>query len=142
MDDILVTCQKIINVPGGDVMHVMKQNEIGYEGFGEAYFSKIESGVIKAWKRHKKMTLNLIVPLGRIKFVLYDNRLIKKIKIHTYELSINNYVRLTVPPMVWIGFQGLAKHTSFLLNIADIKHDPEEMEKIYINDINYNWDKE
>ena len=52
----------------------MKETSAGYAGFGEAYFSQVDKGAIKAWKRHKKMTLNLLVPVGEIKFVLFDDR--------------------------------------------------------------------
>ena len=40
--------------------------------FGEIYFSNINSLCIKAWKKHKIMTLNLIVPIGKVRFVFHD----------------------------------------------------------------------
>ena len=63
IDDILVTSLKRIEVKGGDVLHAM--NDIQVSGFvlGEAYFSFVEPSFIKAWKRHKEMTLNLVVPI-------------------------------------------------------------------------------
>ena len=67
---LLLTPLKIIPVPGGDVLHAMKYSDKGFTGFGEAYFSTIEPGIIKAWKRHRKMTLNLIVPFGAIRFTV------------------------------------------------------------------------
>ena len=63
----------IIDTNGGDVMHAMKKSDEGYSGFGEAYFSKIEPASIKGWKRHTNMVLNLIVPIGSVRFVLYDD---------------------------------------------------------------------
>ena len=50
---------KIIDVPLGNVMHALKNEETSYKGFGEAYFSTVECGMTKAWKRHRKMTVNL-----------------------------------------------------------------------------------
>ena len=39
------------------------------------YFGvNIESGVVKAWKRHRQMTLNLVVSVGVIRFVMFDDR--------------------------------------------------------------------
>ena len=61
IDGVLLTPLKVINVLEGDVLHGMKCSDTGYSGFGEAYFSTIEPGMVKAWKRHHKMTLNLIV---------------------------------------------------------------------------------
>ena len=138
-----LTPLKIIDVSGGDVMHALKASDHGFVDFGEAYFSMIEPKVIKAWKRHQVMTLNLIVPIGKIRFVIYDDR-IGSTSSHRFQeitLSKENYLRLTVPPMVWIGFQGIASDTNMLLNIADIEHRPDEVDRVAINEINYEWDR-
>ena len=54
-------------------------------------------------------------------------------------ISRDNYCRLTVPPMVWIGFQGISDNGSMLLNIADIEHNPHEVDKKNIEQIEFNW---
>jgi dTDP-4-dehydrorhamnose 3,5-epimerase len=141
IDGVLLTPLKVINVPGGDILHSMKCSDPGYSGFGEAYFSMIKPSMVKAWKRHRKMTLNLIVPVGKVRFVIYDDRQNSESgkKFLEVVLSRNNYYRLTIPPMVWIGFQGMDKYTSMLLNIADIEHTPEEADRKEMNEIKYNW---
>ena len=53
-------------------MHVLKSSDRGFEKFGEAYFSCINSCAVKAWKKHTLMTLNLVVPIGKVKFVFHD----------------------------------------------------------------------
>jgi len=140
IEGVIVTRLDIIDTPGGNVMHAMKETGVGYAGFGEAYFSKVSKGSIKAWKRHKKMTLNLIVPVGKIKFVLFDDRDMSNTRLQEVTISMDNYCRLTVPPMVWIGFQGLLNGESMLLNIANIEHDPDEVDRLGINKINYDWE--
>ena len=137
--DVLITKLDVIDAPGGNVMHGMKETSIGYSGFGEAYFSQVDKGIIKAWKRHKNMTLNLIVPVGKIKFVLFDDRDESNVRFQEIIISRDNYCRLTVPPMVWMGFQGLSSEKSMLLNIANIEHDPGEVDRLEIDKINYNW---
>ena len=74
IEGLMVTRLNIIGVDGGDVLHAMKSFEHGYDGFGEAYFSTIESGIIKGWKRHREMVLNLVVPIGAVRFVAFDDR--------------------------------------------------------------------
>ncbi len=137
-----LTPLSIVSMENGDVLHAMKTGDVGYEDFGEAYFSCIKFGAVKAWKRHREMTLNIVVPVGKIRFVMYDDRdeSKSKNKLNEVILSRNNYCRLTIPPMIWVGFQGLAKETSMLLNIASIKHDPDESDKKEIKEINANWD--
>lgn len=131
----------IIDTAGGNVMHAMKSSSIGYTGFAEAYFSQIKFGSIKAWKRHNRMTLNLIVPIGKIKFVLFDNRRGLSGQFQEFTLSREEYCRLTVPPKIWVGFQGLSNNESMLMNIADIEHNPLEVDRLDIKEIKYNWSK-
>jgi dTDP-4-dehydrorhamnose 3,5-epimerase len=135
---VLITYLDVIDTPGGNVMHGMKKTSTGYVGFGEAYFSQINDGAIKAWKRHREMTLNLIVPVGKIKFVLFDDTNSTG-QFQEIIVSKSNYCRLTVPPMVWVGFQGLSSNGSVLLNIADIEHNPNEVDRLEIEKINYDW---
>jgi len=137
--DVLVTKLTIVETVGGNVMHAMKESSVGYKSFGEAYFSQVANGAIKAWKRHKKMTLNLVVPVGKIKFVLFDDRKISNTQFQEVVISKSEYCRLTVPPMIWIGFQGLLDGNSMLLNIANIEHDPNEVDRKEIDKINYDW---
>ena len=142
INGVLHTPLKVIDVPGGDVLHGIKINDIGYKNFGEAYFTTIEPGAIKAWKRHRQMTLNLIVPIGEVRFVMYDSRQYSESNGKYCEIEINrvkNYSRLTVPPMVWVGFKGLGKNISLILNIADIQHDPQESDNLDMDNIAYNW---
>lgn len=141
IEGVFLTQLDIIDVPRGEVLHAMKKNDCGYVGFGEAYFSRIASGAVKAWKKHKLMTLNLVVCSGSVKFVVYDNRAVSPSCGSFYEatLSHENYCRLTVPPMVWMGFQGVGDETSMLLNIADLAHCSEELDRLDISEINYDW---
>jgi len=134
-----ITPLNIIQTAGGDVMHAMKKSDTGFIQFGEAYFSNIEYHAVKAWKRHHSMTLNLVVPVGRVKFVILDDRMQEKPELQEVIISMDNYCRITIPPMVWLGFQGLSKGNSVLLNIADMEHDPEEVDRKTITQIDYDW---
>tara|TARA_B110000008_G_C16977982_1_gene566925 strand:- start:8374 stop:8808 length:435 start_codon:yes stop_codon:yes gene_type:complete len=137
--DVVVTDLDVIDTPGGNVMHAIKNTSNGFKGFGEAYFSCIDNGAIKAWKRHKNMTLNLIVPVGKVKFVLFDDRDQSNVQFQEIILSRHSYSRLTVPPMIWIGFKGLLENGSMLLNVANIEHNPYEVDRLEIDKINYDW---
>lgn len=142
IEGVFLTPLKVIEVQGGNVLHALKNNDVGYSGFGEAYFSSIQSGAIKAWKRHHRMTLNLVVPIGSIRFVIYDPRVGSKSYGNFSEvvLSKKNYCRLTVPPLLWMGFQGVDSNESVLLNIANIAHSPVEADRKELSEIKYNWE--
>jgi len=136
VSEIIVTKLQNIDVSGGNVFHGMKSSDKGYIDFGEAYFSFIEVGYIKAWKKHVKMTLNLIVPIGKVKFVFIDSFGDSRCEI----IGADCYSRLTVPPGIWFGFEGIFSPKSLILNIADIQHDPNEIKRMNIDEISYKWE--
>jgi len=137
LDDITINPLKRIGTVGGDVLHALKKTDPGFFGFGELYFSLIEQGAIKAWKCHKKMTLNLVVPIGEIQFVFHSA--LKGKDFRTEKIGEKRYVRLTVPPGIWFGFQGIAPNKSLLANLADRPHDPGEVLKKEEFEFSYNW---
>ena len=137
--DILLTPLPRINTQGGDVLHVMKQSDAGYAGFGEAYFSWVAAGAVKAWKRHTQMTMNVVVPVGQVRFVFCCVNADGFEEFRVEEIGEERYARLTVPPGIWFGFQGLHTPKNLLLNIANIPHDPNELERLSLTDINYDW---
>ena len=73
LDEIRITSLQRIQVPGGDVLHAIKMSDPSFTGFGEAYFSIVHQGTIKAWKRHRKMTLNLVLQLNERWTVCLDD---------------------------------------------------------------------
>ena len=139
INDVIITPLDTITTPNGDVLHAMKNDSNGFAGFGEAYFSEIQPKTIKAWKRHRKMILNLIVPEGKVKFVMFDDRQMNDSEFFEVIISRENYCRLTIPPMIWMGFQGLSDGISVLLNIANIEHNADEVDKKKIEEIKFNW---
>jgi dTDP-4-dehydrorhamnose 3,5-epimerase len=136
LNDILITPLARIPTAGGDVLHAMKKDDRGCVGFGEAYLSLVTAEAVKAWKRHTRMTMNVLVPEGRVKFVFW---LDTDDKYRVEEIGADRYVRLTVPPGIWFGFQGLASPHSLVLNIASIPHDPNEVERRAPLEINFDW---
>lgn len=139
---VILTPLKVIHNPKGEIFHGIKKSDKGYAGFGEAYFSTIKGGQIKGWNRHKIMTLNLIVPKGKVKFVIVaiNKQSLNKDNIFEVELSSANYQRLTIPPGLWVAFKSKTKDTSIVLNIADMEHDSTEVDRLDLDQINYNWD--
>lgn len=142
IDGVTLTPLKIIKGEKGDVMHALKVDEKSFKSFGEAYFSTVNYQQIKGWKKHHQMTLNIIVPFGKIKFVIFDDRLNSKTHNCFYEviLSPQNYFRLTVEPGLWMAFKGMEQNINLLLNIASIPHNPSEAENLALESFNYlNW---
>ena len=144
IEGLILTPLKKIHHPKGDILHCLKKSDAEYSSFGEAYFSTINNGEIKGWNKHKMMTLNLIVPFGEVTFVIYDKRESSRSKGKFFKVTLSqaNYQRLTVPPGLWLAFKGKSKDINLILNIADMEHDPDEIEKMDLNKFPYNFDSD
>jgi dTDP-4-dehydrorhamnose 3,5-epimerase len=139
LEDIILTPLTKIQVMGGNVLRAIKAGDTGYCGFGEAYFSEINAGSIKAWKRHTKMVMNLIVPIGQVRFIFFIENHDIAGSFKTFEIGENNYARISVPPGLWFAMQGLGLSKSLILNIGNIEHDPNEVEKKLLDEIKFEW---
>lgn len=126
----------IIKNPKGDILLGLKKNDNEYIDFNELYFSKINNNKVKAWKIHKKATMNIIVPYGKIKFVIYDktNR-----AFFSEIIGKDNYKLLTIYPKVYFGFKGLSKPFSFLANVSNYINDPNEYDNLEQDFFDYDW---
>jgi dTDP-4-dehydrorhamnose 3,5-epimerase len=135
---------KIIEDERGAVLHMLRCDHPVFSGFGEVYFSEVKANVIKGWKLHKEMTQRFSVPVGRVKFVVYDNRETSKTFgcFSEYELGRpDDYQLLIVPAGVWYGFKGLGHDVSLIANCADRPHSLDECEHKDLKDkeICYQW---
>ncbi len=135
MVDVILTPLKQICHPQGDIFHALKKTDVGFFDFGEAYFSTINKGEIKGWKKHHDMILNLVVPVGAIKFAIYENDFSDY-----YEVTLSrfNYQRLTVASNLWVAFKGIDEN-NMLLNIANIVHDPLESTNCELESVKHEW---
>lgn len=134
-----VTTLRRIPTPGGDVFHAMKVVDLGFAGFGEAYFTSIDEGSVKGWKRHNLMTMNLVVPSGRIQISVRGD---EGAPVGDYQLGPDDpahYIRLTVPPKLWVAFGGLGAGVNLMLNIANMPHDPTEADNVAIDTFPWVW---
>ncbi len=133
-----------IPVPKGDVLHAIKASDPTYAGFGEAYFTMIDRGAVKGWKRHNRMVMNLVAPMGAVRFVVHDPRQPDGApeRFRSFVLSpdsADRYGRLTVAPGLWLAFQGVGLGPNLILNFASIAHDPQEADNAALEDIVWDW---
>lgn len=128
IDGVVVTPLKRIEDARGAVLHMLRADAPHFAGFGEIYYSVVNRGVVKGWKRHTRMTLSLTVPFGGVRLGLIDGRPDSPTHGVSQIVVIDpaHYVLVTVPPGVWSAFQGLTEPPAVLANCANILHDPAE----------------
>lgn len=124
IDKIKFYKKKVINHSKGNVMHYIKKNDKNYIKFGEVYFSWIKKNKVKGWKFHKKMHMNLTVPVGEVQFTFFDANFKKK---QILILGEKKFGTLYVPPNIWFSFKNVHKHKdSLLVNFSSILHSKSE----------------
>lgn len=144
IEGVVVQQLRRIKDERGAVMHMLRADSPLFTGFGEMYFSIVNPGAVKAWKRHLKMTQHFAVPVGSIRLVLYDNR--KGSSTHgdleVIDIGEDNYSLVRIPPLVWYGFKGASSIAALVANCTDMVHDSGEVERMECLDrrIPYDWD--
>ncbi|MDA9985676.1 dTDP-4-dehydrorhamnose 3,5-epimerase family protein [Alphaproteobacteria bacterium] len=143
INGVILTPLRQIFDERGKVMHMLREDSPVFSRFGEIYFSCTHPDVVKAWHLHREMTLNYAVIHGQIKFVLYDDRPNSPTCGEIQELFISpeNYMLVTVPPMIWNGFKCVGGTTSIVANCATLPHRSEELVRRPPTDasIPYDW---
>lgn len=109
----------------------------------EVYLSTINSKAVKAWHRHKRMTLRYVCVNGAVRVGMYDDRpgSVTEGSSMTVLLSDGGsplhygFSVLVIPPMVWNGFcSSLPDKPATILNLPNQAHDPDEIERIHPRD--------
>jgi|SRR3989338_1140269 len=143
IEGVIITQMNRIPDERGAIYHMMKNNDHVFTQFGETYGSWVHPGAIKAWHVHKIMTLNYVVPVGKIKLVLCDLRPNSPTKGQIMEIFLGkeNYARVTIPPGIANGFKGIGNEDSLVINIPTHAYTPGEMERMdpFTKEIPYDW---
>ncbi len=131
--------EKILLNDKGNIYRFLKKTDKYYQNFAEIYFTKIKYNQIKGWKKHTLMKMNLIVPVGNVEFVFYDDDY-KEFK--SIIIGDENYKRLFVPSGIWFAFKGINKSTNLVANFSNILHDDTEVKTQPLEYFKYNWIKQ
>jgi hypothetical protein len=83
--------------------------------------------------------MNLVVPVGHVRFVFASKQNENATNFRVEEIGEARYARITVEPGVWFAFQGLSNTPSLVLNIANVSHSSDEIEKLDLEKMNYEW---
>ena len=130
MDGIILTPLKKIYHPKGEILKAITKSDTVFSEFGEAYFSVINQGDIKGWKKHTKNSSLLKTIFGEVQFTFYY-------KDNFYHINIKqtDNIIIQIPPNVWFSFKGISKK-NLLCNFMNKAHSDKEVENIDLNEFN------
>jgi dTDP-4-dehydrorhamnose 3,5-epimerase len=133
IEGVLSEFPPVIAGAGGPVLRMARADDPRFTAFGEIYFSVVNPGAVKAWKKHREQTQNFACPSGLIFLVAYDERESSPTfgKIASFTLGLpDNYRLLRIPPGIRYGFTALSGYPAVLANCADMVHNPDEAETL------------
>jgi dTDP-4-dehydrorhamnose 3,5-epimerase len=130
----------------GRVFEILRRDDPHFAGFGQAYFSSIYPGVVKAWHAHQRQTDFICIIKGMCRVGLFDNREGSPTRGEIDDMVIgeHNLILLQIPPGVFHGFKTVSPDEVFLVNLPSEPYDresPDELRRPW-NDpgIPFNWD--
>lgn len=122
---------RVISDARGAVLHMFRTDQPDAAPVAEVYFSEVNAGTTKGWKRHTRMTQRLAVPVGRMRFTLFDDRTDSPTRGAVASVVLgrpDRYALLTIPPGIWYAFAAVGA-SAIVANCADLTHDPTESEQ-------------
>lgn len=114
----------------GAVLPMLRADKPPFDRFGEIYFSLVHAGQAKGWNRHRRLTCNLAVVHGAVRFLFVDGTG----AMQEHLLSPENYALLVVPPGIWTAFAAVGEGDGLIANCATEPHDPAEVERRALDD--------
>ena len=116
------------------MIRFVRSDELEVE-IAEVYFSIIEQGQVKAWRRHQRATMFLTVPAGIVRFVVVS----PEGKFVEATISPDDPCLLTIPPGRWFGFQAIGASRSIVASACNMVHDPSEVNREPPDFFSYEW---
>src|SRR3989338_1939308 len=136
IDGVLIQPLKRYEDEKGKVMRMVRCDDVFFKKFGEIYFSCVNPGHIKGWKKHLVQNQHFAVVNGMLKLVLFDDRKDSPTKGDVQELEFGepNYMLVRVPANIWYAFTAAGREPAMIANCTDIPHDPKESVQKELND--------
>lgn len=125
---------QVMHHDAGYVQRFVRVDDEYYDGFGEVYFSKVNKGKIRAWKKHLLNKLYLTVVEGIVSFVVCKGEEVS----HVVNIDSNSPSVLVIPPNTIYGFSG-KKRINIVASLMNQVHDPAEIVNYPSNYISFDW---
>ncbi len=143
--EVIVTPLKKIVTPRGHLMEAQRADDLHYPGFGQAYVTMTNAGVVRAWYRHRLQIDQIALIKGSLLLVLFDSRSESPTYGTVIELRISDDSpkMIQIPPGVWHGFCAIGQEQLFLLHLNSVPFNPSNTDEERLAEDNpaipYQW---
>ncbi len=126
----VVPLKKLVN-ERGHLMEIQRNDESHFPGFGQAYLTATNPGVVKAWYRHHRQIDQIALAQGTLRLALFDSRETSPTYGQVQEIVISDDqpALVQIPTGVWHGFQALGTAPALLLHLNTIPFNFENVDE-------------
>jgi dTDP-4-dehydrorhamnose 3,5-epimerase len=145
IDGVATKVLKPIVDERGFLMEMLRMDDELFKGFGQAYVTAVNEGVVKAWHYHNEQTDHFVCLVGHIKLVLHDcreNSLTYGL-VNEFFIGERNPLLVQIPPKVLHGFKGISAPHALVLNLPDKPYNYDQPDEYRVDphslDVPYDW---
>ncbi|HEX2026109.1 MAG TPA: dTDP-4-dehydrorhamnose 3,5-epimerase family protein [Actinomycetota bacterium] len=137
---------KVIPDERGRLMEILRNDDEGFERFGQVYLSTTRPGVVKGWHLHRVQVDLVTCVKGMIKLAMYDARegsptvgLVREVFIGDHNPQL-----VKIPAGVYHGWKCISDEEAYVINVPSEPYNresPDEYRAAWDSpDIPYSWD--
>ena len=117
------------------------KNKMGKNEFGELRSPEKPERIQSSYDRDVRYEMNRLKRHPDEPIMLFDDRENSNTVNNFFSITLSpfNYYRLTVPPGIWHAFKGHNHDLNLILDVADMEHQPDEIIRIDLDEISFNW---
>lgn len=126
----IIPLKMVVNARG-HLMEVQRADDDCHPGFGQAYVTCTQPGVVKAWYRHREQFDQIALIKGELTLALYDTREGSATLHNLVEVAITQErpMLVQIPPGVWHGFKAAGREPAYLLHLNSVAYKFEQTDE-------------
>jgi dTDP-4-dehydrorhamnose 3,5-epimerase len=137
---------KVIPDERGRLMEILRNDDEGFDRFGQVYLSTVRPGVVKGWHLHRIQEDLVCCVKGMVKLAMYDARegspthgLVREVFIGDHNPQL-----VRIPAGVYHGWKCISDDEAYVINVPNEPYNresPDEYRAAWDSpDIPYSWD--
>lgn len=126
-----------VDAEGGEIIKAISTNSKEFQGFGEAYFSKLNQGIFRGWRRHDRSDSIVFIISGSASFHFVPDS--SKCFTISLGICIEEKVCLQIPRGLLFGFIASSSRPVTIMNFSSVRHDQDEVARLPAEDHVCEW---
>jgi dTDP-4-dehydrorhamnose 3,5-epimerase len=146
IDGVWVKELTVIPDERGRLMEILRNDDEGFEEFGQVYISATYPGVVKGWHLHKLQDDFVCCVTGMVKMAMYDAREGSPTQglVNEHFIGVQRPCLIRIPAGVYHGWKCVSPEEAIVINVPTKPYDreaPDEYRAPWDTpDIPYTWD--